>query len=127
MAELFSILSYVYEKVANIINIPDTVWTPIVSVTAVNAQIGVQEIGLSVSATFPDIINSAYLRFRITGGVWHILSHEQKDISDSISFYYAFPHEWTGGDLFIEVEAQKEGGQNSLDVNFADVWIERKA
>ena len=124
MAELFSILTYDYNKAQDILDIPDT-YTPLASVSA-DREAGVYELGLSVSWTFDRTTNSAFIRFSIDDGVtWNEFEAEPKDKTNINATYYAFPHVHSGGAISMEIEAKKETGAGALDVQFADVWIQR--
>lgn len=126
--ELFDILQYEYNKVTDVLDIPDA-WTPINSLTFTPKHSGdkVFEYGLSVFASFPNISNSIMLRYRVDGSTWVELQSEPKDATDVRIFYYAFPKAIDNVESHtIEVEMMKEGGNDPLDVRFCELWIERK-
>jgi hypothetical protein len=126
VAELFNILTYTFQKNVNILDIPDT-FTPIVQVTQQAGDNGIYELGFSISGTFPNITNPVVARYRINNDPWLSISKEQKDVTDNITFYYAFPYAWDGATpITIEVEGRKSGSADQLDVQYADAWIERK-
>ena len=126
MAELFSILTYDYTKNTDILDIADTdTWTPIVSLTT-NTLDSLYEQGLAIQGTFADVNDSWNLRFRVDAGTWNVFRSEPKDVADTFGIYYAYPKVMTAGSHTIEVEMAKDVGGSQLDVQFADVWIERK-
>ena len=124
-SDIFATLTYDYTKAGSTLNIPET-YTPVGSTTSPSRAAGVYETGFSLTYLFPDINDSAYLRFRINGGSWNEFVSEPKDVQDRNAVYYQFPFDHPGGAMSIEVEMRKEDvGANPLDCLFCDTWFRR--
>lgn len=122
---VFATLTYDYAKVSNVLDIPET-WTPVLTLTTPNRPDGVYEFGMSFTYDFPDTNDSAYVRWRIDGGVWNEFRSEPKDIQDRIAAYYAFPAQYAAGVHVMDFEMRKDViTANQLDLLFLDLWFHR--
>jgi len=115
---------YNFEKVTNILNI-GTTFTSIVSLTA-TIPAATYQFGFSMSYVFPNATNSVQFRFSLDGGTnWFTFTVEAKDTTDNLPFVYLFPIDYAGGTPTVVLEARKEGGTQSFNVLFADIWLQQ--
>lgn len=123
---LFDVLSFDYIKEPPTLDIPDT-WTDIISISK-NKVAGVYVLAMSMTWTYDRTNKSAFFRFSTDGETtWHEFVAEPKDKTDSNSFYYSFPIDHSlDGIIQVKVEGKKEATGGQMDINFADLWIERK-
>jgi hypothetical protein len=64
----------------------------------------------------------------LNGGTPEEFSKEPKDSTDREAFYYAFPYTHNGNtDFNLTLAFRKEDANGTLDVLFANLWVERKA
>lgn len=120
-------LTYDTVKESDILNIPET-WTNIITLNTPERPAGTYVFGISLTYTFLSANKSAFLRFRVDGGVWNEFRSEPKDVSDTNTVYYAYPAEYEAGEHVFEVQMRKEDAvSNQLDVTFADLFFERKS
>ncbi len=123
--ELFDIQAYDFDKQKDILDIGDVYKR--LNTLSVNRVAGIYELGLSISWTFNRTTSSVFLRFSTDGGVtWEEFEAEPKDATDSNATYYAFPKAHLGGTIGIIVEARKETSAKVFNVQFSDVWVDRK-
>ncbi len=118
--------TYDYSKAKDIIDVGDAYI--LISELIVTRDAGVYELGVSTTYTFDRSGHSVYLRFSTDGGIsWNEFASAHVNKTDATAEYYAFPHNHTGGTIQIRVEAKKDTSSGQLDINFLDIWIERKA
>lgn len=121
---------YGFTKVQNLtIAATHPAYEEIARVELKGASPGIYEYKISLSGTLNSTINSMYIRFSIDGGsTWTEMRQEPKDITDTRSFFYAFPREYTtSGDLSLILEGAKENGGDIMVVEFCDVIIDQKS
>lgn len=123
--DIFATLTYDYTKSGSTLDISE-VYAQVSETTSPSRPAGVYEVGFSLTYQYPDINDSAYLRFRTNGGAWSEFTSEPKDVQDLNGVYYQFPFEHGGGQMSIEVEMRKEDALAAqLDCLFADTWFRR--
>ena len=118
------------ETVLDVLDIPDT-WTPVVAVPLATLEAGTYMFGFSLHVSFTDANDAIYIRYSIDGGTeWHTFAFTAPVVvgtDNNLPVVYAFPYDAADGDWGLMIEAQKDTGANTFDINFADAWIERKA
>jgi hypothetical protein len=125
--EVLSVMTYDYDKQANILNVPET-YTEINNYTSPSRPAGVYEIGMSFTYAFNQTNRSVYWRWSTDGGtVWNEFRSEPKDVQDKFARYYQYPVDHAGGPLSIITQTRKEDVLGVLDVFFSDVWFRRVA
>lgn len=126
MPELFSVLTYDYQHVENVLDIPETYFPIVTATSPVARATGVYQYGFGLSWRFDAINVSAYLQYRINGGVWLELVKEPKDTTDVFaSTLFTTVEVPAPGILLLEVEVRKETAQNQLDIVSAEAYIQR--
>lgn len=124
--EIFDLLTYDYNKIEDVNDIPNT-WTPINSLTTPPREAGLYELKVSSIWRYDRTTSSAQFRFRINGGDWSVFEHEPKDRTDINPFCYVFPYVKSDSDpLTFEFEAEKESTQNQFDIVVSNIVCERK-
>ena len=125
MPEFFDITTYDYNKVNNILDIPET-YIEIASLSTPVREAGVYEIGYSLTASFDQSNSSIYIRFSIDdGGTWSELVYEPSDASNVIAEAYPFPKEQDEGAFNMKFEARKESALGVFNIAFLDLWYKR--
>lgn len=124
MPELFDVLTYDYEKVIDVLNIPET-YTPVGSLVTPNREAGAYVLGFSLTWEFDRTTESAFIRWRQNGGAWNEYSSEPSDKTDSNTSYYEFPSEYIETAHVIEVEMRKETVAGVLNLRYLDIFLQR--
>ena len=124
MAELFSILEYVFDK-QTVPNLGDTFQT-VASVTLAGAAAGDYEIGYSFEVDFNGTKSKPiYFRLGGTYGDTTEFSTVAEQNADKKNRYYTFPKTHAGGDIIVSLDMRKDATIGLLDVTFVDVIIRR--
>ena len=124
MAELFSILEYVFDK-QTAPNLGDTFQT-VASVTIPNAPAGTYLLAYAFEADFNGSKNNPmYFRMGGTFGSATEFSARSEADADKKNRYYAFSKDFAGGDLVVSLDMRKDAGIGTLDIDFVDVMIMR--
>lgn len=122
---IFETLTYDTVKAVSVLDIPDTFQEILTLVTPERAA-GKYVLGISVTWTFADTNDSAYMRWRIDGGPWVVYTSEPQDVTDQNANYYEFPDDYAQGTHTITVEARKEDqNANDFDINYIDLFFQR--
>ena len=117
---------YEYEKRAGINNIPST-YTEINRLTRGVLPAGVYEFGLSLTWKYTQNNATVFFRWSVDGGgTFAELQFEVPSSTDVIPTYYAYPYIRTAAPADIILQARKGSGAGTFDVNFCDVWLEKK-
>jgi len=108
------------------LNLPETYTdVAILAVTALPAGVYI----LNITSTFQlDITNkSVFAQFALNGATPEEFSHEPKDNTDREAFSYSFPYNHTtNSDFDLRLAFRKEDANGTLNVLFANLWLERK-
>ena len=84
---------------------------------------------LNITSTYQlNVTNkSVYAQFALNGATPEEFSHEPKDNTDREAFSYAFPYTHaTNSDFDLRLAFRKEDANGTLDVLFANLWLDRK-
>jgi hypothetical protein len=118
---------YEYEKRSNILNIPST-YTEINHLVRPTLPAGVYEVGFSLTWTYTQNNSTVFIRWSTDGGgTFAELQFEVPTSTTVIPTYYAYPYIRVEGPADIIVQARKASGSGTFDVNFSDLWLEKKA
>jgi len=85
---------------------------------------------LNITSTYQlDLVNkSVFAQFSVNAGAPEEFRKEPKDNTDREAFSYAFPYTHTNTvDFHCSLDFRKEDANGTLDVLFANIWVERKA
>jgi hypothetical protein len=124
-ADIFAIVTYDTSKAVAVLNIPE-VYTPILSLVTPSRPAGKYELGLALKYTFLSANRSAFLQWRIDGGLWNEIRSVPSDVTDENGFYYAYPEDYLEAVHTIDVQMRKEDAQsNQLDVQYCDLTFQR--
>ena len=124
MADIFSILAYVFDK-QTILDLGSTFQT-VSSVTLAGAPAGTYEIGYSFEVDF-NATKGKPLYFRLGGtyGDTTEFSTVAEQDADKKNRYYTFPKVHAGGDIVVSLDMRKDATIGTLDVTFVDTIIRR--
>ena len=118
----------VYEHVTatnKVIN-SGTGYTPVAQLTR-TLEAGLYEIKISKTFQYNKTGKSALFRWSLDGGTtWEDFSIEVKDITNKTSESYVFPLTHAGGTLDIKLEAGRESDAGILNIDYANIIVERK-
>ena len=83
---------------------------------------------MSMTFTLSTTVNDASFRFSTNDGLtWNEWSTEPKDSSTKYPVVYMFPYNRAlDAGLNLRLQAMKTGSGDTMTINFADVWIEKK-
>ena len=125
MPELFDVLTYDYEKVSDLLDIPDT-YIQALSMLTPDRVPGVYEFGIALTHHFNTAAKSIYLRYSLDGGViWTEFIGEPSDATNQTPSFYQYPIDHAGGVFDILIEIRIEDVVGELDVYFLDAWVRR--
>jgi len=101
-------------------------YTPVAALVKV-LDAGVYEIKISKTFQYNKTGKSALFRWSLDGGsTWEDFSIEVKDITNKTSESYVFPLTHAGGTLDIKLEAGRESNAGILNIDYANIIVERK-
>jgi len=84
---------------------------------------GIIELAMSTTWVLGTANRSIFIRHRINGGAWTEFISEPSDATNRMPMYYAYPKNWVGGVVTVEVEARKEGSNADFDILFMDLIV----
>ena len=124
MAELFTILEYVFDKQV-VPNLGSTFQT-VASVTLAGAPAGTYEVGYSFQIDFNGTKGKpVFFRMGGTYGDTTEFSSVAEQDADKKNRFYMFPKVHAGGDIVVSLDMRKDATIGTLDVNFVDTIIRR--
>ena len=120
-------MTFDFMKVANVLDIGDAYEDVIELITPLRSA-GVYVYNIAVTYTYNRTNSSVFVRVSNDGGAtWVELIEEPKDKTDKNPLFYAYPKQIAADEVLkLKVQMKKEAGGATLDVNFADVWIDQK-
>jgi hypothetical protein len=122
------ILSFDTIKVRDILNI-GTAFQQVARLTTPTRPAGTFIFGISLTYKFPNITQSTYIRISFDGGTgWNDYVFEQSDVTSVSPFVYGFPFITTSAQVLDCIcQARKEGGVDSYDIVYLDLWFNQVA
>lgn len=123
-AEIFAVMTYDFEKVSSVLNIPET-YTPVAQLITPVRAAGTYVLGFSMTWTFDRTTESVFLRWRQNGSAWNEYSTEPTERTDSNTGFYEFPAQYIEESHIVDVEMRKETATGVLNLQFLDIFFQR--
>ena len=115
------------DTTADHLDLPET-YTEVGNLAVVALPAGEYVVNISSTWHLNVTQKSVFAQFALNGGTPEEFSKEPKDSTDREAFYYAFPYSHAGNlDFSLTLAMRKEDVNGTLDVLFANLWLERKA
>ena len=124
--------TYDYVKVGETagapISVVDDTYETIAELITPSRPAGTYEMLVSMVWTYSTAARSAFYRWSSDGGAtWKELSTETKDKTNTENFSYSFPKSLASGITHLILQARKEGANDEMIVQHANLVVERKA
>jgi len=111
-----------YYQEGDLIDVP-AAWTDVLTLNFNVITAATFRVDLNFAWTLASVSQSAEFRYRVDGGAWREWSQEPKDTSNVQPFSYSAPDDLTAGAHVIELEAQKAGGGQQMDITSANIMV----
>ena len=115
-----------YISNAGQLDLPET-YTTVASLDVTDLPAGIYI--LNITSTYQlDLVNkSVFTQFTLNAGTPEEFRKEPKDNTDRDAFSYAFPYTHSAStDFHCSLDFRKEDTNGTLDVLFANIWLDRK-